>query len=216
MGIARARGSVAVATAMFVALAACAPAGRDAGARGTDTTDAAASVTTETTAPAAEAVAFVAVVDGDTVETSAGTVRIIGIDAPERGQCGESEASAALSRVLAPGDPVTLDLPPGQNDRDDYGRLLRYVVTAAGVDLGTLQVHAGNAVARYDSTDGYPAHPREAEYRSAQIASLDPAGSVITPACRTAAAPAAPPATTAKETGSRANDHMSTRSVTQR
>ncbi len=33
------------------------------------------------------AVTIDSVVDGDTIETSAGTVRIIGIDAPERGEC---------------------------------------------------------------------------------------------------------------------------------
>lgn len=30
---------------------------------------------------------LVAVVDGDTIETSAGTVRLVGIDAPEHGEC---------------------------------------------------------------------------------------------------------------------------------
>lgn len=163
------------------------------------TTDAAASAPAGTTAPPADAVTFVAVIDGDTIETSAGKVRIIGIDAPERGQCGQNEASAALSSVLAPGDPVTLDRPPGQNDRDGYGRLIRYVVTTAGIDLGLLQLQAGNAVARYDSIDGYPAHPREGEYRAAQIASLGADGAVMTPACQAAAvppptAPSAPPA----------------------
>ncbi|WP_438352357.1 thermonuclease family protein [Microbacterium sp. CJ88] len=135
---------------------------------------------------------LVAVVDGDTIETSAGTVRIIGIDTPERGECGHDEASAALTSAVAPGDAVTLTLPAGENDTDDYGRLIRYVVTAGGVDLGMLQLQAGNAVARYDSRDGYPAHPREVEYRSAQLASLDVGRKVVTAACAAAAAPPAP------------------------
>jgi len=82
---------------------------------------------------------------------------------------------------------VTLQLPPGENDRDQFERLLRYVVTGAGVDLGLMQVEAGNAVARYDSSDGYPAHPREASYHAAQVASAGPDGTVFTTACRGAA-----------------------------
>lgn len=129
-------------------------------------------------------VTFSAVVDGDTVETSQGTVRLIGIDSPERGECGHDEASMAIGRVVSVGDVVTLELPEGQNDRDSYGRLLRYVITESGVDLGQMQVEAGNAIARYDSTDGYPAHPRQAAYHAAQLASAGPDGSVITIVCR--------------------------------
>lgn len=172
--------SAAVATVIAVAMAGC--------ASGTATPPAAPS-------PAdAEGVAFVSVVDGDTVETSAGTVRLIGIDTPERGECGDGEASAAISRLLAAGDPVSLELPAGQNDRDRHGRLLRYVTTPAGVDLGLMQLESGNAVARYDSTDGYPAHPREQAYHAAQTATSGPDGSVVTTSCRTAA-----PGTTAPD-----------------
>lgn len=127
---------------------------------------------------------FVSVVDGDTIETSDGTVRIIGIDTPERGECGDNVASASIAGVLAAGDVITLDLPPGQNAQDQHGRLIRYVTTAAGVDLGMLQLQAGHAVARFDSRDGYPAHPREADYVAAQLATLDPAGLVITTTCQ--------------------------------
>lgn len=45
---------------------------------------------------------FVAVVGGDTISTSAGTVRIAGIDTPEQGECGHDEASTAIGRLLAP------------------------------------------------------------------------------------------------------------------
>lgn len=132
---------------------------------------------------AASEVTFVAVIDGDTVETSAGKIRIIGIDSPERGQCGYDEASMAIGQLLAPGDPVELVKPEGQNDQDRYGRLIRYVITADGVDIGLMQLQAGNAVARYDSTDGYPKHPREADYHAAQIATKDPQGPVVTTVC---------------------------------
>lgn len=139
-------------------------------------------------------VTFLAVVDGDTINTTAGTVRIIGIDTPERGECGADTATTAISTLLSPGDPVTLDLPAGENDRDKYDRLIRYVTTPAGVDLGLMQLQEGNAVARYDSTDGYPAHPRETAYHAAQTATLSTDGKVITTACRaTTPAPVAPP-----------------------
>jgi micrococcal nuclease len=149
----------------------------------------------ETTAPqavAAPPVTLVSVVDGDTIDTSAGTVRILGIDTPERGQCGHDEASVAISGLLAPGDALTLTLPAGENDHDDYGRLIRYVTTGSGVDLGMLQLQAGNAVARYDSHDGYPAHPKEGDYHAAQTATLDATGTVVTGTCAAAAAAAAP------------------------
>lgn len=139
-------------------------------------------------------VAFASVVDGDTIRTSAGTVRLIGIDTPERGECGHDEASAAIGRLLSPGDSVTLELPTGQNDHDSHGRLIRYVATDAGVDVGFMQIEAGNAIARYDSTDGYPAHPREEAYRAAQIAGLAADGVVLTTSCdNPAPAPAVSP-----------------------
>ena len=125
-----------------------------------------------------------AVIDGDTIKTSEGTVRLIGIDTPEQGECGHEEASAAISAVVAPGESISLELPEGQNDQDKYNRLLRYVTTASGVDLGLMQIEAGNAVARYDSTDGYPAHPRQDAYRAAQLATLDAAKRVVTTSCQ--------------------------------
>jgi micrococcal nuclease len=142
---------------------------------------------------ATDTVTFAAVIDGDTIETSAGTVRIIGIDTPERGECGHDEASAVLGRLVSVGDSLVLSLPAAQNDRDDYGRMLRSVTTTDGTDLGRAQIDAGNAVARYDSSDGYPAHPLEAEYRAAQSAALDADRNVITAACQGGAAPVPPP-----------------------
>jgi micrococcal nuclease len=137
--------------------------------------------------PTAESqVTFASVVDGDTIETSAGTVRIIGIDAPESGECGFAEASALVSSLLAPGDPTLLTLPEGENEADNYGRILRYVDTAQGVDVALSLLTGGLAVARYDSTDGYPAHPREGVYHAAQIATLTADGAVTTVACKAA------------------------------
>lgn len=129
------------------------------------------------------AVTLAAVIDGDTVETSAGTVRIIGIDAPERGECGYDAAAAIIGALLTPGDPITLVLPEGQNPEDRHGRLVRYVDTVDGVDVGSAVLAAGLAVARYDSADGYPAHPRETDYHAAQLATLSTDGFVTTVDC---------------------------------
>lgn len=131
------------------------------------------------------------IIDGDTLETEAGTVRIIGIDTPESGLCGFGESISALTALASPNSTVYLELPDGQNDRDQYDRLLRYVTTENGVDVGQEQISAGHAVARYGSQDGYPAHPKEAEYRSSQTATLTPEGAVVSGTCVQKAAEAA-------------------------
>ncbi|GAA1941454.1 thermonuclease family protein [Microbacterium aoyamense] len=177
-------GAVVAGIAMVVALSACVP---TPATQVVATAAPEASIDSTPAASIVETATFLDVVDGDTIETSAGTVRIIGIDTPERGECGDAPASEAIADAVAAGDAVTLELPEGQNEQDRYGRLLRYVTTASGVDLGLLQLRAGNAVARYDSTDGYPAHPREPDYRAAQVATLGPDGGVIATGCQDAA-----------------------------
>jgi endonuclease YncB( thermonuclease family) len=106
------------------------------------------------------------VVDGDTLDVSrsgvAETVRLIGIDSPESGACGSIEAASNLT-VLTLGQVVTLT-PGADEDRDRYSRLLRYVDLADGRDAGREQIGGGFAIARYDSRDGYGAHPRETDY----------------------------------------------------
>jgi Staphylococcal nuclease homologue len=111
----------------------------------------------------------VAVVDGDTVDLSTGErVRIIGIDTPERGQPCFAEASVAMAELVM--NQVVTVSPGARDDRDTYGRLLRYV-DVNGVDAGKALIERGLAIARYDSRDGYGGHPREAEYITADEAS---------------------------------------------
>lgn len=114
-------------------------------------------------------------IDGDTVRTSKGTVRLIGFDAPERGRCGSSTA-VALARRLAPvGSTIRLGNPASVVDTDAYGRKLRYVErrTSSGrVDIGLRQVAKGSK-ARYDGRDGYQWHPRQARYRGADARHSD-------------------------------------------
>lgn len=108
------------------------------------------------------------VIDGDTVELGNGeTVRLVGIDTPEVGQCGYDQAAANLERlVLFKHVRLTIS----DEYRDHYGRLLRYV-DVGNQDAGLRLVENGVAIARYDSRDGYGYHPREPRYVAADRAS---------------------------------------------
>jgi micrococcal nuclease len=90
-------------------------------------------------ASGAESAAVVEVVDGDTIRVrmrgEAATVRLIGIDTPERGHPSKpkefiaDEAADALS-ALCLGKSVRLE--KDLEETDKYGRLLRYVFSADG------------------------------------------------------------------------------------
>lgn len=109
------------------------------------------------------------VIDGDTLVVASGAhLRLIGIDTPERDQCGYQPAADAL-RAMVEGRKVTLVNPASVQDEDQYGRLLRYV-DLAGRDAGHDLLKRGLAVARYDSRDGYDHHPRQSKYRAADRA----------------------------------------------
>src|SRR5688572_12430183 len=54
-----------------------------------------------TPASAAELVGTPRVVDGDTLEVDGTRVRLLGIDAPERGEPGSAEATSALLGIIA-------------------------------------------------------------------------------------------------------------------
>jgi micrococcal nuclease len=101
---------------------------------GTAPTAPAAAVQTASNIPAgAVAARLVRVVDGDTIEVTVSgrqeRVRYIGIDTPERGQPGSGTATDANGQLLGFGD---LFLVADTSDRDQYGRLLRYVYTPDG------------------------------------------------------------------------------------
>jgi endonuclease YncB( thermonuclease family) len=101
------------------------------------------------------------IVDGDTLELGNGeTVRLVGIDAPERGECGHERAGGSLARMVL--DKSVL-LGESDEDRDRYGRLLRYI-DIGSQDAGLRLIKNGLAIARYDSRDGYGFHPREHRY----------------------------------------------------
>ncbi len=110
------------------------------------------------------------VVDGDTLELADGrAVRLVGIDTPERGECGYETAAANLERIVL-GKRVRLAL--SDEDHDRYGRLLRYV-NVNTIDAGLRQIKSGWAIARYDSRDGYGYHARENVYIATDKATPD-------------------------------------------
>ncbi len=71
------------------------------------------------------------IVDGDTVRVQWHgenlSVRLLGIDAPERGQPGGPESTQCLRELLAGADTVDLEFQEGAPRRDSLGRLLAYV-----------------------------------------------------------------------------------------
>jgi endonuclease YncB( thermonuclease family) len=108
-------------------------------------------------------------IDGDTVLTALGKVRLIGLDTPEMSdKCSKAvDAREFAEYLVPPGTEVRLSHPYSVADADRYGRLLRYVDREDGTDIGYSLVTSRLARARYDSRDGYQYHPRERAYRNA-------------------------------------------------
>jgi endonuclease YncB( thermonuclease family) len=123
------------------------------------------------------------VIDGDTVDMSNGQrVRLIGIDTPEAGTGSCANRATARLKQIVLGKQVKLTF-GARDDKDKYGRLLRYVETAK-YDAGRVLINEGLATARYDSRDGYGKHPREAKYVWADS---------VTPNCASSVTPPPPP-----------------------
>ena len=93
------------------------------------------------------------VIDGDTVELADGHhVRYLGIDTPESGEYYAGNATAR-NRELVEGK--TVELQVGNRDKDEYGRLLRYVYVD-GVFVNAELVAEGYATAYiFDPDDRY-------------------------------------------------------------
>lgn len=114
--------------------------------------------------------------DGDTIlvgmpNGSRRYVRLLGIDTPEvygTSECGGSQASQSLKRMLAPGAGVLLVSDPSQANTDRYDRLLRYVIKrSTQVDVGRAQLTRGWATVYVYNHDPFR---RVASYREAQYA----------------------------------------------
>jgi micrococcal nuclease len=88
------------------------------------------------------------VVDGDTIDVQLGSVteriRFIGIDTPESGVCYFTDATNRM-KALVEGQQVLLEPDPTQDDRDVYGRLLRYIWLPNGTLVNFVMVREGYA-----------------------------------------------------------------------
>jgi micrococcal nuclease len=85
-------------------------------------------------------------IDGDTIEAKVAgkrrSIRLVGMDTPERGDCGYEDAKSALRRQIRHGEKVKLKSDSRQGDKDRFGRWLRYVHDG-GIDTGFRQVKRG-------------------------------------------------------------------------
>ena len=105
------------------------------------------------------------VTDGDTLRLTNGQrVRLVQIDAPERGACFAGESRAELLRLAPVGSAIALESDPQLDGVNRYGRLLRYVRRGA-VNVNVELVRRGAAVPYfYDGDRGrYASRLLEAE-----------------------------------------------------
>lgn len=106
-----------------------------------------------------ETVSVIRVVDGDTIKINNSgkedTVRLLGINTPEKGERYYKEAKDFLNLTLT-GKEITLE--KGRGDRDRYDRLLRYVFLN-GENVNEKIIREGYA--NYYFPSGYDAHSFE-------------------------------------------------------
>jgi micrococcal nuclease len=100
--------------------------------------------------PAAIPVVVVSIADGDTLDVrltdgSVDTVRLIGINTPERGECWAIESALALEKLAPLGSRVGITA--DTSDRDQFGRLLRYV-WVGGLSVNEEMARRGAAISR--------------------------------------------------------------------
>jgi micrococcal nuclease len=111
----------------------------------------------------------VKVIDGDTVtitkDGASETVRMIGINAPETGQCFTAEATQKLKSLIGAGT-VSLELDASQGERDKYDRLLAYVFTESGINTAKALIEGGFAK-EYTYSRAYK---YQAQFKAAQAA----------------------------------------------
>jgi len=85
------------------------------------------------------------IIDGDTlvieVENKEETIRMVGINAPESNECGGVESAKKL-KVLLENKKIIIKRDETQDDKDIYGRTLRYVFLE-GVNINQKMVEDG-------------------------------------------------------------------------
>lgn len=112
------------------------------------------------------------ITDGDTIDVEIDGIRtrlrIIGVDTPERGECGYQEASSAM-QSLVQSRQVRLEADETQADADRYDRLLRHVFTEDGVNVAEEIIARGLGV---EYTYAAPYRYRD-DYLAAQSAAQE-------------------------------------------
>jgi micrococcal nuclease len=118
------------------------------------------------------------VIDGDTLKANCDstgliTIRVIGIDTPEKGQCYADKATAEADRLMPKGSQIKITQDLTQDPKDRYGRTLAYVTFRAddisAGDWGLWAVQWGYAK---EYTYKVP-YARQKAYRDAQSTALD-------------------------------------------
>jgi micrococcal nuclease len=100
------------------------------------------------------------IIDGDTIVVSGGeTVRLLGMDTDERGYPCYTSAKKRLEN-LALGKEVTLER--GEENKDQYGRLLRYIFLENN-NVNVQLVREGMAIARLENNKLYAQEIKDAE-----------------------------------------------------
>lgn len=100
-----------------------------AGGCGSEAASTASESASSTTAAADPKLTVTGVVDGDIVDLSDGRrVRLLGIDTPEKGECGYEQANQ-FARTSLLDKTVEVASDPTQADVDQYGRSLVYIET---------------------------------------------------------------------------------------
>ncbi len=91
--------------------------------------------------PTCPTVAVIGVVDGDTIDTEIGRIRLYGVDTPERGERCFTEATDVTRRLA--GSQVRIEDGPRATDR--YDRRLAYVYDASGNSIDVQLIAGGYA-----------------------------------------------------------------------
>lgn len=124
------------------------------------------------------------VVDGDTVKTTLGTVRVLGINTPELSECNGYEAKIRVEDLLKGKEKIYLENDSLADDTDRYGRLLRYIILPDGRDMGLILVEEGWANSfRYDSSTGYPYEKEDLYHNHQGILKINMCSPTSTPVC---------------------------------
>jgi endonuclease YncB( thermonuclease family) len=116
------------------------------------------------------------VVEGDVVDAQPTTgpalrVRLIGVDAPDPGDCGAASAREHLEQLVL-GRSVTLVSDPARGGMDDFGRSLFYVDRDDGLDAGLETIRSGWAQVSagvFQRAVQYRAAERDAAAREAGV-----------------------------------------------